>query len=371
MTALILGSSFLASVLTWAGVSFFRRWAERFQILDLPNERSSHTLPTPRGGGLVIVAVTLLLGAVCAGIEGGEGGRTFLIYGIGGLLIASVSWLDDLHRVPRWVRFAVHATASAAAIAGITYWSTITLPFFGAVRIGAWGAIITAIWIVGLTNAYNFMDGIDGIAGGQALVAGLAWWFTCRGSCFPLDCLSLLLAATSLGFLLHNWPPASIFMGDVGSAFLGYTLAVLPLIYESRASDVVEGGAPVVGFLFVWPFVFDTAFTFVRRLFRRENVFEAHRSHLYQRLVISGWSHQRVTILYIGLALAGSLPAALWTRHVAADSFSCFAAVALLAASLWILVKGAEHQAASRTRAKAQDTGASRDQARDRSTRGD
>ena len=352
MTALILGSSILALGITWAGVGYFRRWAERRQILDLPNERSSHTLPTPRGGGLVVVVVTLLFASVCAAIENGAAGRTFLVYSAGAVLIASVSWLDDLHPIPRWVRLAVHAAASAVTVAGITYWSALTLPFFGAVQLGGWGALMTALWVVGLTNAYNFMDGIDGIAGGQALVAGLAWWFMCKGSFFPLDCLSLLVAAASLGFLIHNWPPASIFMGDVGSAFIGYTLAVFPLMYESLSADVDKGESLVMGVLFVWPFVFDTAFTFLRRLFRRENVFEAHRSHLYQRLVISGWSHRRVTILYIGLALVGGLLAAMWPLRAAAGDLTCFAPVSLLAALLWILVNVAERQAESRMPAK-------------------
>ncbi|MCX6038443.1 MAG: glycosyl transferase, partial [Chloroflexi bacterium] len=171
----------------------------------------------------------------------------------------------------------------------------------GTINLGWLGLAITFLWIVGLINAYNFMDGIDGIAGGQAVVAGLGWivlgWL---GNQTLVVALGLLLAASSLGFLGYNWPPAKIFMGDVGSAFLGYTFAVLPVVAVQR-----DPRFALAGVLLVWPFVFDAAFTFLRRLLHRENVFTAHRSHLYQRLVATGFSHKTVASLYIGLAIMG------------------------------------------------------------------
>jgi UDP-N-acetylmuramyl pentapeptide phosphotransferase/UDP-N-acetylglucosamine-1-phosphate transferase len=121
--------------------------------------------------------------------------------------------------------------------------------------------------------------------------------------------MGLLLAAASSGFLLHNWPPARIFMGDAGSGFLGFSFAVLPLLASPENPALL-----IVGVLLLWPFVFDTTFTLVRRLCRRENVFQAHRSHLYQRLVIAGLSHPAVTLLYLGLAGLGGLAAMAWTR---------------------------------------------------------
>jgi UDP-N-acetylmuramyl pentapeptide phosphotransferase/UDP-N-acetylglucosamine-1-phosphate transferase len=219
----------------------------------------------------------------------------------GAALIAVVSWLDDLRSLPNWVRFAAHSLGAVFAILGFGYWGSMDLPLLGAVPLGWLGLIITFLWIVGLTNAYNFMDGIDGIAAGQAIVAGLGWTILGWSDNQPLVvALGLLLAASSLGFLRHNWSPARIFMGDVGSAFLGYTFAVLPVVmaqYDPRFA--------LAGVLLVWPFVFDTVFTILRRLYNRENVFTAHRSHLYQRLVATGFSHKVVASLYIGLAIIG------------------------------------------------------------------
>jgi UDP-N-acetylmuramyl pentapeptide phosphotransferase/UDP-N-acetylglucosamine-1-phosphate transferase len=152
------------------------------------------------------------------------------------------------------------------------------------------------------------MDGIDGLAGSQAIVAGMGWALLGSLSNQPLiGGLGILLAASSLGFLRHNWPPARIFMGDVGSAFLGFSFAALPLLAASAETAGTAGGRwVVIGALLVWPCVFDTAFTLLRRLRNREPIFKAHRSHLYQRLVISGLSHRRVTSIY---ALLSSLTA--------------------------------------------------------------
>jgi UDP-N-acetylmuramyl pentapeptide phosphotransferase/UDP-N-acetylglucosamine-1-phosphate transferase len=154
------------------------------------------------------------------------------------------------------------------------------------------------------------MDGIDGIAGGQALVAGSGWAIIgyMSGETFA-GLIGVLLAATSLGFLFHNWPPARIFMGDVGSAFIGFTLAVLPIMAGQRDPRFI-----IAGVLLVWPFIFDTSFTLVRRMINKENIFEAHRSHIYQRLVIAGYSHRFVTLIYMGLALTGAILAFLWVK---------------------------------------------------------
>jgi UDP-N-acetylmuramyl pentapeptide phosphotransferase/UDP-N-acetylglucosamine-1-phosphate transferase len=144
--------------------------------------------------------------------------------------------------------------------------------------------------------------------------------------------LGVLLAASSAGFLVHNWPPARIFMGDVGSAFLGFVFATLPSMLQLPSSRPAA-----IGFLVVWPFVFDTAFTFLRRLRRKESVFSAHRSHLYQRLVIAGWSHVTVTLLYSTLAIAGSMAAIVIPRAETA----VFAAL-VPGIGLWLVVVAVE-----------------------------
>jgi UDP-N-acetylmuramyl pentapeptide phosphotransferase/UDP-N-acetylglucosamine-1-phosphate transferase len=309
----VLGFGLAAAVLAYLGVAVLIRWAERRQILDIPNERSSHTRPTPRGGGLAIVVVALGGWLVALSLSRDAWKGTDLIYVVGAAFVASVSWLDDLRSLSNRVRFGTHMFAALLAIWAFGYWTEITMPIIGLLRLGLLGLPITLLWIVGLTNAYNFMDGIDGIAGGQAVVAGLGWavlgWLTAQ----PLvGMLGVLLAAASLGFLGHNWPPARIFMGDVGSAFLGYSFAVLAVIAAKSDPRLA-----VAGILLVWPFVFDTTFTLLRRLRMKENIFAAHRSHLYQRLVILGYSHGRVTLLYAGLAALGGVLAVAWVLGAA------------------------------------------------------
>jgi UDP-N-acetylmuramyl pentapeptide phosphotransferase/UDP-N-acetylglucosamine-1-phosphate transferase len=225
---------FFASLLaTYGGVARFRLWAKHRNILDMPNERSSHTRPTPRGGGLIVVAVTLFCGSVLAAISAAPSlWDGYLPYAGGALLVAAVSWVDDLRSLPSSIRLSVHFLGAAVPIAGLGYWRIVELPLWGSVNLGWWGAIVSAVWIIGLTNAYNFMDGTDGIASGQAIVAGLGWALLGWTAGIPLIAgLGLLIAGSSMGFLFHNWPPARVFMGDIGSAFLGYTLAVLPLLY--------------------------------------------------------------------------------------------------------------------------------------------
>jgi UDP-N-acetylmuramyl pentapeptide phosphotransferase/UDP-N-acetylglucosamine-1-phosphate transferase len=145
------------------------------------------------------------------------------------------------------------------------------------------------------------MDGIDGIAGIQALTAGFGWMLV--GKFLGLETIGFyggVIALSSLGFLILNWQPAKIFMGDVGSAFLGYSFAVMPLLENADSVGYIQSRRilPFIALIIVGLFVFDTVFTFVRRVFNKEKVWEAHRGHIYQRLVISGFSHQSVAILY-------------------------------------------------------------------------
>ncbi len=304
--------SLAAFALTWAGAALLRRWAPRLGLLDIPNERSSHTVPTPRGGGLAIVVATILgLWLVYAVLKPGELAVALLIYTLGAAQIAVVSWANDRRSLSATVRLASHALGAALGIFAFGYWHTVSLPLLGLVSLGWLGGFITLLWIVGLTNAYNFMDGIDGLAGGQAVIAGLGWAVLGGLSRQPLvSAFGLLLAASSLGFLAHNWPPARIFMGDVGSAFLGYTFAVVAVMAAAADTRLA-----LAGVLLLWPFVFDTALTFLCRLLKGENVFAAHRSHLYQRLILAGHSHRAVTLLYLGLALIGAALAVGWLRR--------------------------------------------------------
>jgi UDP-N-acetylmuramyl pentapeptide phosphotransferase/UDP-N-acetylglucosamine-1-phosphate transferase len=191
---------------------------------------------------------------------------------------------------------------------------------------------ITGVWLVGLLNAYNFMDGIDGIASGQAVVAGLMWAWACGSSAPFVAVAGVLIAAASIGFLWHNWAPAAIFLGDAGSGFLGFAFAALPLVAYQETGDA---RFPLAGVLMVGPFVFDTIYTLCRRLRRRENIVRAHRTHLYQRLVTNGWSHARVATLYLVLGGASSAGAVLWL-HGASGWVTVPPAIAILLLPLLI-----------------------------------
>lgn len=279
-----------------------RRSGIRTNRVALPNERSLHSDPVPYGGGLVIAIICILAYLPISYLVL----NTFSWgYFAGALLIALISYLDDVYRLGYPLRLAVHSVAAILLIVDLDTWHGITM--LGGLQMGNWAYLLTFIWIVWMVNAYNFMDGIDGLAGLQSVIAGAGW--LALGYMLDMPALYLLggvIAASSFGFLLHNWPPAHIFMGDVGSAFLGYTFAALPLLARHmaiRAWDLL----PIAAVLFVWFFLFDSAFTRLRRLLRGANVLAAHREHLFQRLVASGLTHRRVTIIYGVLASLLSL----------------------------------------------------------------
>jgi UDP-N-acetylmuramyl pentapeptide phosphotransferase/UDP-N-acetylglucosamine-1-phosphate transferase len=173
----------------------------------------------------------------------------------------------------------------------------------GHISLGNFGYVLTFIWIVWMVNSYNFMDGIDGLAGLQAVIAGVGWLVLSYLLGMPAMFLfSGVIAFASLGFLFHNWSPAKIFMGDVGSAFLGFTFASIPMLSRTnviRFPDLL----PIAAVLFVWFFLFDSVVTLLRRVFRGDKFWQAHREHLFQRLVSSGLSHKQVTLFYGLLAL--------------------------------------------------------------------
>jgi UDP-N-acetylmuramyl pentapeptide phosphotransferase/UDP-N-acetylglucosamine-1-phosphate transferase len=306
MTPIIL---FIAlTLLSYLGVWIIRRYAEKRQLLDHPNERSSHSMPTPRGGGLAIVL--LVTGTALWFVNEASLSRN-LVYIVCAVVIAFLGWRDDTHSLSPRVRFAVQGLVAAASIWGLGYFSSVTIPLFGKLQLGVVGIVITFLWIIGLTNAYNFMDGIDGMAGGVAFAAGLGWVLLTSNIPYLANSfvfwIALAIAAGSLGFLAHNWHPAKIFMGDVASTFLGYTFAVLPLMAANK-----EGDALMLGTLLMWTIIMDAGVTFIRRLRNREDVFAAHRTHLYQRLVLGGYTHVEVSAMYIILTLVALRLASAW-----------------------------------------------------------
>ena len=314
----------LAAVASALIVEAVRLWTTRKQIFDIPNERSSHTRPMPRGGGIAIVVVTTI--GLLLIHDRVASWRDLAALLIPSLIIAIVSWIDDVKHTPPLLRFTVHLGTAIAAVVLFGGWSDVWLPGAGVIHLGWFGLVVTVIWIAGLTNAYNFMDGIDGIAGLQAVIAGAAWAVLAFRDSLPLIAWSgLLIAASSLGFLIHNWPPAKIFMGDVSSAFLGYVFAVVTVIASRHDPRLA-----LCGVLFVWPFVFDAVFTVIRRARRRERLHEAHRSHLYQRLNQTGLGHGVVSSLYGLLALLGAGALLSIVPALIAASVAAIALVALV-----------------------------------------
>ena len=296
----------LLTILSYVLVLFIHRWITRLAILDIPNERSLHTAPTPRGGGLAIVVLTLLAVILFSFIT--NQWQKSLVFLAGGSVIALLGWRDDVKSLPAWLRLLIQGLVALGTVASLGYFDALPFPFIGEVPLGEFGILLTVVWIVGLTNAFNFMDGIDGIAGGVALAGGLGWMvLILAGAGSPVGLafyIALTIAASSLGFLGHNWPPARIFMGDVGSVFLGYSFAVLPLLLENKTSHPL-----MLGVLIMWTFIMDAGVTFIRRLINREKVFSAHRTHLFQRMVIGGVKQATVSLSYIlltglGIALA-------------------------------------------------------------------
>jgi len=343
----------VAAVATWVLVSVLIRFAPRIGLVDRPNERSLHSRVTPRGGGIAIVGVVLaFFGAIVVwGRAGAVGFETSLeVYIATALFVAVVSLWDDFRSLGAGLRFLCHGAAAAFAAWSLARFNVVTLPGLGVVLPVWLGLILTVIWIVGLTNVYNFMDGIDGIAGVQGVAAGLAWavagaW---TGS-HVLMSFGIVLAGGCAGFLIHNWSPAKIFMGDVGSAFLGFTFAVLPLLLLCelpRLPNLVQPGVvPGFAVLVVWPFVGDGALTCLRRALRGERVWEAHRSHLYQRLVQTGWSHAQVSSLYAAWCVVGALAGLCWLVQAPGAAFVASATPVLTLAVMFVFVSRQESAA--------------------------
>jgi Fuc2NAc and GlcNAc transferase len=319
---LIIGVGLLAAFLTW----LMRRYALSSRFLDWPNARSSHSVPTPRGGGVAIVAA-FLVGVLVSRLAFDAAVPWRLIEA--GIGVATVGLIDDRgHIRARW-RLLAHFVCAG----WILY--SIGIPpldwLNGAIDLGAFGALLAALYLVWMLNLYNFMDGIDGIAGVEALTAGMGGalaYTLAGGSLIGGGLPAALLAAAAAGFLVWNFPTARIFMGDVGSGFLGLMLGAISL------QAAVE--RPVL--LWCWlvllgVFVVDATVTLLRRMLRREPVYEAHRSHAYQHASREFEAHRPVTLAVAAINLFWLLPwaIAIALGHVAGP-------VGLVAAYLPLLV---------------------------------
>jgi len=274
------------------GTGLLRRYALRRNIIDVPNDRSSHLVPTPRGGGVAIV-LTFLAGLAVLVAAGLADPRTAAALAGAGAIVALVGFLDDHgHVAARW-RLLAHFAAALWALVALG-----GLPPMAAlgttIDLGWMGDVLGVIALVWLLNLYNFMDGIDGIAGVETLAVcvGAILVHRLRGGAEPSWIIPALLAIATLGFLAWNLPPARIFMGDAGSGFLGIALGILALGAAHVSPTLLWSWIILLGI-----FTVDATVTLLRRLQRGERIYEAHRSHGYQHAAARWGSHGRVSLM--------------------------------------------------------------------------
>jgi Fuc2NAc and GlcNAc transferase len=305
--------------------------ALRRRILDVPSARSSHKTVMPRGGGLAIVIATTV-GLIALWLVFAGNPRGVLALAIGGVTVAAIGFADDLKPVAPWFRLLVHFAAASLAVVTIGGMPPLqigdTTTDLG--WIGDAAAVLGVVWSL---NLFNFMDGIDGIAASEAAFIALAsaTIATISGGMTDNTRQTVVFGAACLGFLYWNWPPARIFMGDVGSGYLGFMLAVFALL--ATQSDP--------GALYVWLtlaaiFFVDATITLLRRLIARQPVHVAHRTHGYQHLALNWGSHRRVTVLVLAVNVLWLFPLAAACRFFPAYAplFVVIAAVPLAIATI-------------------------------------
>lgn len=326
--ALAVATAGLSAMLTMVAI----RYALRRRLLDLPGQRRSHSQPTPRGGGAAIV-VAMLAGGIALAIREREAGYMLLL--LPPILgIAWVGWLDDHGGLSALKRLAMHAAAAAWIFAG-------SLPLFAVfpasdassgvpAAVAALAVTFVVVWSI---NLHNFMDGIDGLLTLQAMfvLVVLAATAILRGAAG--ETLLLTCAAACAGFLPFNFPRARIFMGDVGSGVLGFVVGV-GVLWQMGDRPI----AAASGLVLCSAFVTDASCTLLSRMLRGRRWYSAHREHLYQWLVRSGFSHARVVVLYMAWNLLLVLPVVYWMNYSSlssASSIGIAAAVYALAIATW------------------------------------
>ncbi len=268
----------------WVATGLILRLLTRERILDHPNERSSHAVALPRGGGLSVIGI-VLPAWLALGLWVAVPTHGYWWVLVGGVALAIVSWIDDLHGLPPLPRFGVQIAAVALGLAAL---SQEGLVFQGLVppALDSLAAAVCWLWFV---NLFNFMDGIDGLAGAEAASTGFGLFLVAMvaGDMVAPALPALALAGVAVGFLWWNWHPARVFLGDVGSVPLGYLLGWLLLATAAAGNWQVAVILPLY-------FLADATITLLRRLARGAKIWQAHREHFYQKAVIRGMSHARV-----------------------------------------------------------------------------
>lgn len=287
----------LSGVISFFLVYLLSRQTRFLAILDQPNERSLHNKPVNRTGGLGILGGILVSGLLFVSRQ--DYPDYLIAIFVGMLLIAMVSLIDDKRGVSVRYRLLVHILAAVALMGNGLYISNLVTPFYS-LELYSWLAytfsFLLILWSI---NLFNFMDGMDGFAGGMALIgfSVFAILGLLKGA-NTYAMLAAIIACANAAFLCFNFPPAKIFMGDTGSSVLGFLMAAMMIWADSK------GIFPLwIGVLVFSPFILDASLTLLRRALNGEKVWQAHRSHLYQRLVLSGWSHRRTVGMEYGIML--------------------------------------------------------------------
>jgi Fuc2NAc and GlcNAc transferase len=306
--------------------------SHRFSKMDIPNERSSHKTPTPRGGGIAFVASSLI-GFLLLLLNTSLKKTDLFALCCAGVIVAIAGHLDDRQKISgATVRLVLHAISAIILIVGVGIPSKLTL-FDQTVNTGIVGSILGVIYLVWLLNLFNFMDGTDGIAASEAI-------FVCTAGAFLSyyvlsdanhSAAAIILAASTFGFMLYNWSPAKIFMGDVGSGYLGVVIGGLSLIAANQDPDLLW-----VWIILLAVFVSDATVTLIRRLLRKQKPHVAHRSHAYQHLAIRLNSHAKVAVLVLAVNIVWLLPIAFFVadNQLAGTTGVIIAYVPLLTAVL-------------------------------------
>jgi len=295
--------AFISSLLLTRYLSTPGTW---FYILDHPNERSLHDSPTPRAGGLaILVSIAVFLGFLSVTTDLDLSGVFWLA--TGSMLVAVISYIDDHMDLTSLLRLLVQILAAGLLIYGGFSISDIQFPGFLLELPDFVSYLITGLFVVWMTNLYNFMDGMDGFSGGMGVIGfgtlALVGW---QAGIDDFMLVNLVIAAATAGFLVFNFPPARIFMGDVGASFLGF-LAAGNSIWASKLEILPLWFA----ILIFSPFIVDATVTLLRRLVAGKKIWEPHKTHYYQVLAQSGWGHKRTVLWEYGLMLLCSVSAVL------------------------------------------------------------
>ena len=332
-------SQFVIFIFSDIVVGIIRRYCINSSLLDIPNARSSHSVPTPRGGGAAI-ALVVILSMIISYVLNLMRIEYFLALSVGGIFVALIGWVDDRFNLKAIVRLVAYLIASCWAILWMGELNEIHFGSNFILILGNAGFFIGVLWVLWLTNLYNFMDGTDAIAGVQALCTGLfaAFIFWLEEE-YGVSYVCITVSVASAAFLFWNRPPAKIFMGDVGSCFLGFIFSCMAIIGE-----ITEIMPIIVWIILLSIFFFDSTFTLFKRIYKKEKWYNAHREHAYQRLVQMGMSHGKLALSILLINIIILWPIAYIAYMLPDYSFILFITVIIFMFILWVFIQSGKIQ---------------------------